>query len=458
MEFLKCIYLSDPKAAKLRCPSPADQTCSWVVNDSAVDVWRSRAGPNILWISGRAGCGKTVLSSYLIDKFNYRPYTVCYFFCDEKDIKQSTAISILRGVLHQILEAKPHLIKHAMRFYNTRGNEITEELVTIWEICKKCLSDSACGNILWIIDAVDECTSEDRDQLLHLMMEFFRTSSIHIKMLVTSRPETRIYDILSPSARKLDLDDVNATMYLERDIEKVIDYHISRMPALITWPNHKKSQLRDRLIENSDKTFLWTSLVLQMIPVTVETSNESFERILYEIRNRLQEVYARMLDTILGPNQKRGKAMEVLEILVTAREPLSLQQLNECLATNNETNSSIDLDLYFDMSRILRQLCGNFVRVIAGYCYLVHQSAKEYLLSSTKTWEDGNTHSRVSKPLIDLSSATCAMTLRCIHLINATCAEVEVEHGTDFTVNTVYKPYQYTETLNEISQEHPFLR
>ena len=67
----------------------------------------------------------------------------------------------------------------------------------------------------------------------------------------------------------------------------------------------------------------------------------------------------------------------MLEIIVGARKPLSLQQLRECFAITASDQTYSELQLQPDVARSVGQLCKNFVRIIDDHCYLMHQSAKE---------------------------------------------------------------------------------
>ena len=74
-------------------------------------------------------------------------------------------------------------------------------------------------------------------------------------------------------------------------------------------------------------------------------------------------------------------AKTMLEIIVAARKPLSLQQLGDCFAIRNYDRKYHGLRRQPDIARTVDQLFKNFIRVIDNHCYLVHQSAKDYLLN-----------------------------------------------------------------------------
>lgn len=49
--------------------SPIEHLCDWVLKTPKFASWSNESGPNILWIKGGAGMGKTMLTIDLLNKF-----------------------------------------------------------------------------------------------------------------------------------------------------------------------------------------------------------------------------------------------------------------------------------------------------------------------------------------------------------------------------------------------------
>ena len=388
---MECLFVSDPETTKRLCPSPVERTCTWILNNKVLRRWLSWGGNNILWLSGRAGCVKTVISSFLIDTLKSEASKVLFFFSDDKDVRRSDALALIRGILHQLFESYHDLVKHAIRYYETRGESILD-ITTLLGTCEDCFNDLGTRRIICVPDGLDECEASGRDQLLRWIRNYMLSSPRdNIRFLLTSRPETGIKDIIDDgdSESRLDLDQLSSLVHsengmpvidpLEQDIVRFIEHEVWNMPALKTWPIFMKRQLQSRLTENANKTFLWASLVLQMLSDVPDASIKSFEALLNQIPDKLQEVYREMRDRI--PESNRPKTIDLLNVLVAVREPLSLRELNECVAINPNVKKAKELDLWVDERRSVRKLCGHFVRIIGDHCHLVHQSAKEYLLA-----------------------------------------------------------------------------
>ena len=97
------------------------------------------------------------------------------------------------------------------------------------------------------------------------------------------------------------------------------------------------------------------------------------------IRSRdIDEVYNRLLQRSAAPL----KAKSMLQIVLAATSPLSLDELSVETALNwkQKTLKDLEGDLIHPFDNYIRTLCGNFLRILQGKLYLVHQTAREFLL------------------------------------------------------------------------------
>ena len=416
-ECLLSLYDEDPNAAKELFPSRVPNTCGWIWEDSLFQKWLSSNETNLIWVSGPPGCGKTMISSFLVDDLrSKRPSsTVCFYFSDDKDVEHNTAEALLRGILYQLLDAKRFLVKHALRYFEKAGERALKELNVLWKICRHCFEDADIGNLVIILDALDECQESGRDHLLGWLKKFTsQRPEGSVKFLLTSRPEIGIEDIINDLSLQLQLEQSHAE-HIATDIERVISFEIKQMPALKNWSDERKNQLRHHLLKKSGKTFLWVSLVLHMLPHSPTASDNAFQNHLTNLPDGITDVYTRMLNQV--PYRSRSQAKDMLEIIVAARRPLSLEQLGQCFRISSDHRSLADLQYQPNFTRTVHQLCRNFVRIINNRCYLVHQSAKDYLLSATP----GDRKKHDAPPLwfhTTAAQATAALAMRCIWFLN----------------------------------------
>src|SRR5207247_6901970 len=109
-----------------------------------------------------------------------------------------------------------------------------DELSVLWEIWMACCADPRSGNIVCIIDALDECEAFGRTQLLRWIVQHFeRTSNVlpgkFLKMLLTSRPEIRITDIMDIPTVSLKVEDEIGN--INGDVELVVKERVAKIKS-----------------------------------------------------------------------------------------------------------------------------------------------------------------------------------------------------------------------------------
>jgi DNA replication protein DnaC len=110
-ECLRALFETNPPddlAAIQRAKIRAKGTCEWLLLQKEYTSWIVSDKSQLLRLEGGPGIGKTVLASFLVEKLVKRSQTTphmtfAYFFCDNKNEKRRTAVSILRGLILQLL-------------------------------------------------------------------------------------------------------------------------------------------------------------------------------------------------------------------------------------------------------------------------------------------------------------------------------------------------------------------
>jgi len=83
----------------------------------------------------------SVLAGFLIDHFSANAnadFKIAYFFCTDKQDKQKSAESLLRGLIHQLIGSTPELVEHALSFYKSQNEKMIESLGTLADISLSC--------------------------------------------------------------------------------------------------------------------------------------------------------------------------------------------------------------------------------------------------------------------------------------------------------------------------------
>ncbi|KAI5793483.1 hypothetical protein FPQ18DRAFT_258174, partial [Pyronema domesticum] len=118
---------------------------TWILEHECYKKWcRLSTEVNssaFLWVSRNSGCGKTVISRFLMDSIKaslksqgLKRQHVLYFFFDDKYDTQKTALSLLKALLHQIIRLSPDSIRHFMPEYLSYGDGVVHSLGTLWNV------------------------------------------------------------------------------------------------------------------------------------------------------------------------------------------------------------------------------------------------------------------------------------------------------------------------------------
>ena len=368
-----------------------DGTCEWLFNNEIFTEWRDCKMSNLLWVSSGPGCGKSVLSKALVDERfvtnSILCSTICYFFFKAGQQKRMLATDALSAILHQLFQ-NTELIRHGLANYKNHGTDLTRRFSDLWETLVKCVEDPEAGEIVCVIDALDECEKESRDFLLQEIMGYLsldarRRLGSRLKFLVTSRSYKDIEDQFEQLSRHgsyfhLDIDDNSAE--LGRDINLVIDAQVKNFAR--NFDGDEQLRIADHLKSRENRTYLWLFLTIDIIEESsIKYSKSStIHSLLKGLPNKVSDA----CEKILRRSDDPETAKKLLQIIVAATRPLSLQEANIALtiAMHEQLNLSHgELELWPSrgFSSIVKNLCGLMVAIHDDKLSLLHQTVSEFL-------------------------------------------------------------------------------
>lgn len=207
-------------------------TGTWFLNTSSFITWRDTPGQT-LYCPGIPGAGKTVLTSVIIDhlrpKLPDNNAALAFIYCVYND--RNKADDIIRCLLKQIASQIPSLPDEVRRLYDlyklqNKPTPRTDDVIqTLRSIA------SRFSRVYVVIDALDECSDNDRTDLLDALNKLMPLMNV----LVTARPVASIKDSLRPD--------------LEQCIEAVNDDIVTYIEAQITG---KRLKLSDELLKKPE--------------------------------------------------------------------------------------------------------------------------------------------------------------------------------------------------------------
>jgi len=331
---------------------------------------------------------------------------VCYFFFKNDNDEQKSSTYALCAILHQIYTCQPELLKHASLQLVRKGPTVTKQFDTLWTIFKATVEDSDANNIICLIDGLDECEKLSGNKLMMSLANYFRPGQDHLiagtflKLIITSRPDNSIKAAFQNLA-DIRLRGEDETVAISHDVELVVRAGISKMRGS-GLPKELLADLQNKLIKGADRTFLWTTLTIKLLEDASErgASKRELDDIL--LSRDIDEVYARLLEG----SADAGQARTLLQVVVAAARPLTLAEMNVALAIPSKNAvrtypltgpekklaredppqikslENLDSHLKLSFENYVKSLCGHFLRIIDQRIYLVHQTARDYLLDS----------------------------------------------------------------------------
>ncbi|PMD17925.1 hypothetical protein NA56DRAFT_526191, partial [Hyaloscypha hepaticicola] len=386
---LQCLYTSDYEFYKARNPSRTLGTCEWIFKHEKFLNWQLEQKSSLLWISGDPGCGKSVLASFLVEELrtpahqSVLPAIVLHFFFKDDNDNQKNAVVAICALLHQLCSNRSSLVSYAMEDFIKKGKTFTEEFDTLWKIFLLGIKELD-TNLICVIDGLDECEEATREKLIDCLTILYsqdkRGHSVQsfVKFLLTSRPYGSIERRLD-SLPNIRLKAEDQTVAISQDVERVVKSRLEQICKTREFGDGVRASLEERLIGGADRTFIWVSLILQMIENSARKSKAALDNLITSIPETLDAVY----ENILRKSSHHDDAKKILHLVLAATRPLSLKEMNVAFVMKLDDASYKDIDLEPSIGSTIKDLCGLFVKVIESKIYLVHQTAREFLIRSS---------------------------------------------------------------------------
>lgn len=364
-----------------------------------------RTVPNsLIWLHGIPGCGKTILSSTIIENVQEycdrnRGNCLAYFYFAFNDVDRQRCVQMLRSLLDQLCRqdmAAFQLIESLFSSCGSGSRQPTNE--QLLGALKRMIRGSSATYV--VLDALDECTR--RPELLETIqtIDGWQLDTLH--MLVTSRLEGDIRETLE-TIPEIDTVNIQSSLVSE-DIRTYICSRLSNDSSLRRWQRQIeiRKEIETELMEKAEgmyehpkiKTialtctdrndrFRWVECQLDALGKCVTLS--MLRKALESLPSTLDETYARILCKI--DESYRRLAIKAFKWLVYSQRPLEVQELVEVLAIDVEDEHPFDVDRRLPEHEDLLLICSSLVTVTSiletksKTVRLAHFSVQEYLIS-----------------------------------------------------------------------------
>lgn len=251
-----CSWLSAPdpstnyhKAHKQR----QAETGLWLLQNAKFAEWKEGAASR-LWLYGIPGCGKTILSSTIIEHLlqhchsNNRVVTA-YFYFDFNDAQKQDPELMLRSLLCQLLQRSSTIATGVDALFSSCDNGKRQpSLHAILEVSAQVMQQFT--HVFIILDALDECTH--RLELMDVLETVAGWQLDNMHLLMTSRKERDIESSLVSFVKEEDTICLQRDV-VDKDIQRYVQQRLSDDKTLAKWNKDAtvRQEIEDALIRGA---------------------------------------------------------------------------------------------------------------------------------------------------------------------------------------------------------------
>ncbi|KAH9012832.1 hypothetical protein EDB83DRAFT_2189816, partial [Lactarius deliciosus] len=364
-------------------------TATWCTKGNTVTDWK--ASGSLLWIHGKPGSGKSILSSVIVRDIksisSAGSAVLAYFYFDFKDTTKQDLRALLSSLLIQLSDQSDTSCDalSPLYFAHKSGSE-QPTVASLAQCLKDMLTMMGQVPIYLIIDALDESPNDSgipssRENVLELVKELVNLHHPNLRLCITSRPEYDIRTTLEPLVtQQVSLHDESGQ---KQDISDYVTFVVHSDRRMKKWRDDDKDAVIENLTEKADGMFRWVFCQLEVLRHCFPTN---LRRVLEELPKSLDETYKRILKEINNAN--REHAYRLLQCLAVASRPLRVEELAEVLAFDLSMGGIPKLISNWrweDQEEAVLSACSSLVSVITDNGSRVvqfsHFSVKEFLIS-----------------------------------------------------------------------------
>jgi hypothetical protein len=356
---------------------------------SEIRTWAKESSKEqIYWLNDAAGTGKTTIAATMTSEWiNNKQLAGRFFFTPNSSatsLLDLFCITLARDMVVNLNQIAP-IIRIAVKNTPIAHFGFPEQFLRL--IVEPLEQLSAPHPVILVIDAVDHCDAEGRTKLLEILpLHLPRVP--HVKVFLTSRPYTDIADIMANSdmvyggTQLLDVNDAS--------FEDIKVYVHKKLPKLTY-------EQREKVITQSGGLFIWASTACQQLRKTRD-ANRLLSVLLGQDAKNLDTVYLQALKEAEKNAGGLSLMMQLLQIVVTAFQPLSTNTIRRLITVTDQVN-----DLVSDLSAVLKDGHPDIpIKVI-------HSTFREFIFSNEQ---------RANGFLVDRLSSHMKLAAACISILS----------------------------------------
>ncbi|KAF4969332.1 hypothetical protein FSARC_3407 [Fusarium sarcochroum] len=406
-EFMDKLFCVDYKTAQLRPRQPHHGTCDWIFHNPTFRDWLDSPQSAALLLSAPPGFGKTVLTRHVMEKVlaGEQMYSdgTCInlgvsFFCSYNDQISTSEQTVLRSLLHQLLQLHPraqHVVCNGLLERKMLGLAYDFTPEKLWVAIRDVLSMDGMANTFICIDAIEELNTEDCHRIVagfnDIVNNMNKTSkrTHRIRVFFSSRPSAQ-YRVNHPSMHILSVNRQHTEMDIRNYLrDSITEFCQTNAPFAEAMANRSPTSIIEKMTKRSDGMFLWATVAWENFCQHIFWNEDVLEERLLDLESTppgINPLYNKLLDRIDPTYRKELWAF--FAMIAVAKRPLSEAELSELLpvmvSQRDELTNPCQMRPFPKLLDIIEKHCRDFITVHDdGKILFCHLSFKEYLL---QTW------------------------------------------------------------------------
>ncbi|RBR27024.1 uncharacterized protein FIESC28_00096 [Fusarium coffeatum] len=357
-----------------------DSTCEWVFDRNEFKTWVSpedSSSPNLLWINGPAGFGKTILCAHIAQHLSKTLTTpVAYFFFTSN---QDTPYLGLRSWIHQVADARDEAFDCVRQVRDAHPTE-TASRRNLLDIFTAVVE--AVPGCTLIADGLDECSqlgNGDSSVARFLSDVIGAVSKNDVRLLFISRDEPEIRNALEESVGsfseyKIAPDDVRSDTAVFSQF--IVDKKLANKSEDI------RSTVSEAMTDRCEGQFLWIRMQEESL-----RKGMSKKRLHDAVENTppgLDRLYDHNWNRIMAMSEfEKDRVFAILRWAAFAKCNLSVYEITE--ATLMTQFEELDPEEYPDeinedyIRTEIVGLCSPLLEVKDLFVHIPHFSVRQYL-------------------------------------------------------------------------------
>ncbi|KAF1824732.1 uncharacterized protein K489DRAFT_354998, partial [Dissoconium aciculare CBS 342.82] len=339
-------------------------TGQWLLDLSEYKLWKS-SEETVLWLSGKAGCGKTILCSTVIDELTS---TLCvgqgdeirlaYYYFSFNNPEYHGLQSFLASIAAQVCHLAPVSTRARSMYASQQGSIGKASTRQAQELIDLALRHV---RLFVVVDALDEIPEQDnkRQEILD-WIEQAANARKKIKIFAVSRVSGDIQSAMIAS-RALHINIGGSGC--DADIKKYIVEELRLDRRFEGLSDHLKERIEQELSSKADGMFRWAYCQLESLKRLKSKRPAYIEQTLKGLPLTLDETYERMLAQI--DPMFRVEASKALRWLSFAVTPLTMAQLNEACLIDLDDDELVQVENRVPCQELL-EILGSLI-LIEGY-------------------------------------------------------------------------------------------